>query len=170
MPEQPKRYEWHDGREMAFEISERHPDLFKDVPPLSDILFVMDTEGKPKSKGRRVLARVSKISGKFVDLIDAGSRTYMIEWFKMHTEHLTRNQRYLVMAHELMHFHYDPDSGLHSIQGHDIEEFSLIADRFGINWTKQTRGDIPDIMAPDFSWGKIGQAQLKLVTGTGTEG
>jgi hypothetical protein len=64
------------------------------------------------------------------------------------------------MAHELLHFALE--DGKYSIVGHDIEEFYLIADRFGLRWDLPTHGDVSDILSPDFEWGKVGQKQLDL--------
>jgi len=164
------RYEWQEGIKMAREIIERHPDVFADVPPLSDILFVMDDENEPQSNGRRILARVSKISGKVIDFIDAGNKTWMLEWFALNVGDMTINQKRLLMAHELLHFKYDHERGVYRLRGHDVEEFRLILDRFGPDWTSQTRGDVDDILSPDFRWGATGQSRLRfdILKPTGT--
>lgn len=165
------RYEWHEGARMAQEIIARHPEVFKDVPPLSDILFVMDDENMPKSKGNPVLARVSKISGKVVDFIDAGNKTWMLEWFAANVGNMTMNQKRVLMAHELLHFVFDQDTGTHRLRGHDVEEFHLILNRFGSRWNDPTRGDVDDILAADFNWGVTGQSRLRfdVLRPTGTE-
>lgn len=165
------RYEWYEGARMAHEIIMRHPEVFKDVPPLSDILFVMDDENMPKSKGNPVLARVSKITGKFKDFVYEGNKLWMLEWFALNVGEMTINQKRLLMAHELLHFTFDAKAGEHRLRGHDVEEFRLILERFGPNWTSLTRGDVPDILAPDFTWGTTGQSRLRfdVLRPTGTE-
>jgi hypothetical protein len=156
------RYEWLEGIQMAAQIMQRHPDVLIGVPPLSDILFVMDTEAAPTSKGNDVMARVSKIAGKVVDFIDAGNKLWMLEWFAVNTSHMTINQKRVVMAHELLHFIFDAEHGVNRLRGHDVEEFSLILDRFGSQWTSPNRGDVDDILAPGFRWGAVGQSTLRF--------
>ena len=172
------RREWPEGRKMAAEIVKRHPEVFRNVPPLDDILFVLDEDAEPKSKGNCVMARVSKIAGKFLDFIDAGNKTWMLEWFSANVGAMSIAKRYLLMAHELLHFEFDDEKGVHRLRGHDTEEFYLIGDRFGYHWIDETHGDVEDIMAPGFTWGRQVQATVEGMLGrnvvplhpTGTEG
>lgn len=155
-----KRREFPELRKMAAELIKRHPEMFKAVPPLSDILFVLDPINEPTSKGAAVLARVSKIQGKVVDFVYDGDKTWMLEWFSRNNGYMTLNQSYVLLAHELLHFEIGPNG--HRLRGHDVEEFLPIAERFGLKWTSPTIGDVPDILAPDFTWGRQGQARLRF--------
>lgn len=154
-----KRRVFHELQDMAYDLIKRHPEIFCNVPPLSDILFVLDNLNEPKSKGRPVLARLSKISGKVIDFIDAGAKTWMLEWFSLSNGHLTLNQQYLLLAQQLMLFESDGDGG-QKLGGYEIQEMEVIADRFGLNWASRNRGEVPDILADDFLWGKVGQSRI----------
>lgn len=156
------RYEWKEGARMAHEIIERHPEVFSGVPCLNDILFVYDDENTPTRQGDPVLARVCKITGKFKDFVCEGNKLWMLEWFAASVGDMTINQKRLLMAHELLHFTFDPERGVYRIRGHDVEEFSLILNRFGPRWTSPTRGDVDDILAADFHWGTTGQSRLRF--------
>lgn len=163
MPETPKRSEWHDGYRMAMDLIKRHPIVFKDVPPLMDILFVLDTDATPSSKGRSIGARVSKMPPKFADFVYDGNKEWILESFQANNEYMTPNQMKVLMAHELLHFEYDEDKNRHTLRGHDFEDFRIIVDRLGLRWASQYHGDVPDIMASDFEWGgKNGQSRLEL--------
>lgn len=159
---QPPRREYPVLREMTYNLIRRHPEIFKDVPSLQNILLVLDTENEPKSKGRPLLARLSKISGRVVDFVYDGEREFMLEWFQQNTGSLTLNQSYLLLAQQLMRFETD-GSGGHRLTGWDIEEMEIVADRFGFGWTSEKRGDVDNILDPDFRWGRSGQARINFV-------
>lgn len=158
----PTRMEWDAGRELAFRLIRRHPELLKEVPPLSDILFVLDKEATPKKNGRPVLAQVSRIPTRFADFVYEGDKQFMLEWFALNVHGRTINQQQVIMVHELLHFEFDEDKLAHGLRGHDFEDFRVLMDRFGYRWSDPRLGDVPDILAADFSWGKQGQARLDL--------
>lgn len=161
MPE-PTRYEWEAGYKMAAQLIMRHPELLQHAPPLNDVLFVYDREQMPTKDGRRVFARVSKIPAKFEDFVYEGGKVFMLEWFAANVEGLSLNQQQVLMVHELLHFEYNEVKQVHQLRGHDFEDFQVLMDRFGYRWSDLRFGDVPDIMAEDFSWGRQGQSRLRF--------
>jgi hypothetical protein len=160
--DRPRRI-WHEGIDMAYELIQRHPELLADCPPPSDILFVLDTVNEPQSKGKPVMAKVSKITTKVVDFLDAGEKTWMLEWFSQNNGYLTLNQQYILLCQQLLLFEAVGDSGDHRIGGWDIQESEIIADRLGLKWASDKRGEAPDIMADDFQWGRVGQSRIRFI-------
>jgi hypothetical protein len=160
--DRPRRI-WEDGIDMAYALIERHPELLADCPSPSDILFVLDTVSEPSTKGRPTPAKVSKISGKLTDFLEAGEKTWMIEWFTQNNGWMTRNQCYILLLQQLLLFEAVGDSGDCRIGGWDIQELEVIADRVGLKWSSDKHGEPPDIMAPGFEWGRVGQSRIKFI-------
>lgn len=158
---QPPRREWPTGQRMAYDLIKRHPELLVNVPNPQDILFVIDTVNEPTSKGKPLMARLSRITARVVDFIDAGEKEFMLEWFEANSRHLTLNQSYLLLTQQLLRFEKGAED--YRIAGWDIEEMEPIADRFGYGWLKETKGDVPDIMDDDFQWGRVGQSRINLI-------
>jgi hypothetical protein len=154
---------WDEGIDMAYDLIQRHPELLADCPPLSDILFVLDTVNEPQSKGRAVMAKVSKITTKLTDFLDAGDKTWMLEWFSQNNGYMTLNQQYILLLQQLLLFEPVGEDGDHRIGGWDIQELEIIADRLGLKWHSDKRGEAPDIMADDFQWGRVGQSRINFI-------
>lgn len=167
------RGDWEEGPKLAMAIIRRHPKVFKQVPNLQDVLFVMDDEARPTSGGSPILARVSKIPRRYEPHIKQGDKIFMLEWFAKNQAGMTVNQRYLLMAHQLLHFEFlagEGDDSTFTLRPHDIQDFKLILDRFGHQWMDPTRGDVADILADGFEWGKLGQGRLDLLAASGETG
>ena len=137
---QPTRKEYPLLRQMTYDLIKRHPEIFKAVPPLTDILFVLDTEAEPTAGGRPVMARLSKVNGRVVDFVYDGNKEFLLEWFNANNRHLTLNQAYLLLAQQLLRF--VQDGAKYGLAPWDIQEMELVAERFGYNWMNETKGDV----------------------------
>ena len=132
-----------DLQELAARLVKHYPGRLGTVFP-TDIVFVVDEESKPKSKGKSVYARTQRMSALNQFLT---GYTHVIVFFASNIEHLTNRQLTLLLYHELLHI---GEEG--KLQGHDVEEFGEIVDTFGRQILDYRRDDLPDILDEGFEW------------------
>ncbi len=73
-------------------------------------------------------------------------KQYVIEVFQDACQNFSREQRQLLMYHELKHIAEDG-----KLTKHDIEEWGQVTRSIGADWAV-TQRSLPDILAPDFDW------------------
>ncbi|CAK7069877.1 putative metallopeptidase [Tissierella sp.] len=71
---------------------------------------------------------------------------FVITFYENNTGFLNDNQLKILMYHELKHIGMGP-KGL-KIESHDIEDFSDILDKYGLDWNMPDK-DLPDILGGD---------------------
>lgn len=69
---------------------------------------------------------------------------FLITFYEHNTGLLNENQKRLLMLHELSHIGIG-QRGLR-IKPHDVEDFSFILEKYGLDWTKYGK-ELPDILA-----------------------
>ncbi|MBE5846227.1 MAG: hypothetical protein E7300_00945 [Lachnospiraceae bacterium] len=77
---------------------------------------------------------------------------FLITVYAPNVADFTENQIKVLLWHELLHVGLD-DKTLdpkYIVNPHDIEEFRVIMDRFGVDWSEPGR-DLPDILESDMS-------------------
>lgn len=160
-------------RPIADKLVEKFPELLYVLP--SRILFVENTEDERKKNHKTVFAHISKIPGRWGDLIyqlTGKHFDYMIEIFKENIHGMSREQIIAVIYHELRHIQLTTDGEVPKVDlvGHDIDDFVNMIEKLGANWTT-TRTRIPDLLDDNITnWDDIlgpptlfPEANLKLV-------
>ncbi len=71
---------------------------------------------------------------------------FVITFYERNTELLNENQKKILMLHELRHIGIGP-RGIR-VAPHDIEDFSSILERYGLNWDGPGE-ELPDILGGD---------------------
>jgi len=127
--------------------------------PVENILFVENLEDKKKKNNIPVYAQISKLPGKWEDIIyqtTGQSFEYMLEIFRENIHGMSRAQIVALVYHELKHIQFiNSDNGPKvGIVGHDIEDWINMVEKFGSNWAS-TKGEIPDLLDEDVSWDSI---------------
>lgn len=142
----------------------RNGDLEKDIPrliskfsPVLDaaseynIAVVLVTGKTPKRGGRLTLGQVRVVKDPvkmFTSVSDGNSDPvdFIIEIFEDNiaerglTEDNLKNFRRLVLVHELQHV-----GEMCKVRPHDVEDFSWMLTKFGLNWTSEEQ--VPDPLA-----------------------
>jgi len=135
-------------RPIAEKLVEKFPEL--KYAPVKNILFVENTEDERKKSHKTVFAQISKIPGRWEQIIQqmTGKQfEYMIEIFKENVAGMSREQIVAVIYHELRHIQLtmDGDSPKIDLVGHDIDDFINMIEKLGANWPN-TRARIPDLL------------------------
>lgn len=119
--------------EMAAELIDTEPALQKIKDSCVTICYLASEQEKKKNK-KKVLGECEKIADKYKWAIPCD---FTITIFQPNVEDLSEEQLKIVMLHELLHVGIEEnDSGdeVYSIIPHDIEDFRLIIDRYGLDW------------------------------------
>lgn len=127
--------------------------------PVGNILFIENLEDKRKNNNMTVYAQISKLPGKWEEIIyqiTEKSFEYMLEIFKENTREMSREQIVALIYHELKHIQFiksdkNPRVG---IVGHDIEDWANMIEKLGGNWPS-TKGSIPDLLDENINWETI---------------
>lgn len=126
-------------RELAGRIIDRFSELshIDEFIGRENICFVMSYEPKTK-RGRQILADCRAVKGPYRALVDY---QFIITFYEPNIQDLSENQQKILMLHELKHIQEDG-----KIRPHDVEDFSDILHRYGIDWSNNGQ-DVPDILA-----------------------
>ena len=132
------------------QLNEHYAEIAQDLINTEDVLsYIRDaqvsivylsSEFKKMENGRKVCAVCEKVDEKFKWSIPAD---YTITVFEPNVAGMNEDQIRILLFHELLHIHIDYADGeeKYSINGHDIEDFRYIIDRFGSDWDKVTDED-----------------------------
>lgn len=133
-------------------IAEKLVEKFRELQyaPVNNILFIDNTEDKRKVGHKLVFAQISKIAGRWQEIIAqmTGKQfAFMIELFKENMYGMSREQVVAVIYHELRHIQLTTDGDTPKIDlvGHEIDDFVNMLEKLGANWAT-TRTRIPDLL------------------------
>ena len=102
----------------------------------SDIkIAFLESDKKKKSRGNLVFGECEKVVDKNKWAIPYD---FTITIFKPNISHFSEEQIRILLFHELLHIGIS-DKGKLSIVPHDLEDFKLIIDKFGTNWSSEKR-------------------------------
>jgi hypothetical protein len=133
-------------------IQEHHPDLAS-----ADIAFAMKSEKKFKLKSHQIWAQASKIPAKLSAFVNYDFLIW-IQWEIW--EKLSDVQKQALIDHELCHCTIDETP---KIIPHEIEEFSVVIERFGLWRTSlRTMGKA----AKDYIQNDLGYLEQKIELST----
>lgn len=133
--------------------------------PVKNILFIENTEDKRKNNHSTVYAQISKMPGKWEEIIyqiTGKYFEYMLEIFKENTMLMSREQIVALIYHELRHIQLvtTKDGPKVDLVSHEVEDWFNMVEKLGINWAG-TKGQIPDLLAENVDWASIeGPANL----------
>lgn len=127
--------------------------------PVKNILFIENTEDKRKNNNKIVYAQISKVPGKWEEIIYQVTGKYfhyMLEIFKENTMLMSREQIVALIYHELRHIQLvqKKDGPSIDIIGHEVEDWLNMVEKLGLSWNA-TRGQIPDLLADGVDWDTI---------------
>lgn len=140
---------------IARELVEHYKELVNAHP--KSILFVENTTGKAKVKGKKVYARISAMPAKITDIIYQMSGryfSYLLELQKENMLELSWEQVVMAIYRELRKI--DAEG---KISGYNIEEFSEVLYHLGPDWDAKNRV-IPNLMEAKGEWARMKQPRL----------
>jgi hypothetical protein len=75
---------------------------------------------------------------------------FLIQMSKKLWDNITEEARYILMLHELMHIDFevkydkklDQETYIYKIKDHDVKDFQVLIERYGINWLSVIKGQV----------------------------
>ena len=115
--------------------------LIRKEPALANIknssvrIAYLSSEQEKKGGGNLVYGQCEKVPEKYKWSIPYD---FTITVFQPNVERFTDRQLAILVFHELLHIRveYDGNEEKYSIRKHDLEDFRLIVDRFGVDWSE----------------------------------
>lgn len=111
-------------------------DALIDIANSQATIIYLSSEHKKVASGKKVLGQCEKVADKYKWGIPCD---FTITVFEPNAEGMTEEQLRMLIFHELLHvgIEYNADgTETYSIKPHDLEDFKLIIDRFGTDWSK----------------------------------
>lgn len=131
-----------DNRTINEHYSEIGMELIQSEDALVDIansqatIIFLSSEHKKVSSGKKILGQCEKVADKYKWGIPCD---FTITVFEPNVEGFTEEQLRILLFHELLHVGIEfmsDGSERYSVIEHDLEDFKLIIDRFGTDWSK----------------------------------
>lgn len=136
-----------DKRTVSEKYAEIGAELIRTEEALVDILnsqatiIYLSSEHKKSSSGKVIHAECEKVSEKYKWGIPCD---FTITVFEPNVEGMTEAQLRILIFHELLHvgiiFNSDGTES-YSVLPHDLEDFKIIIDRYGTEWSKHESED-----------------------------
>lgn len=111
-------------------------DALVDVRNSQATIVYLSSEHKKKSGNKIIFGQCEKVADKYKWGIPAD---FTITVFEPNVEGFSEEQLKILLFHELLHvgIKFNADgSETYSIRPHDLEDFKLIIDKFGTDWSK----------------------------------
>lgn len=111
-------------------------DALVDIANSQATIIFLSSEHKKVSSGKKILGQCEKVADKYKWGIPCD---FTITVFEPNVIGFTEEQLRILIFHELLHvgIEYNADgTETYSIKPHDLEDFKLIIDRFGTDWSK----------------------------------
>lgn len=111
-------------------------DALVDVRNSQATIVYLSSEHKKKSGNKIIFGQCEKVADKYKWGIPAD---FTITVFEPNVEGFSDEQLKMLLFHELLHvsIEFNADgSETYSIRPHDLEDFKLIIDKFGTDWSK----------------------------------
>lgn len=125
----------NDYAEIATDLIRNEYSLLHLLESRAKIIYLSSDYAKT-SKGKLVFGQCEKVADKYKWGIPAD---FTITVFEPNVEKFTEDQIRILLHHELLHVGIDKKadgSESYSIVDHDIEDFKLILDKYGTDWSR----------------------------------
>lgn len=120
---------------IALELLMNEPSL-QHIKESHAVIIYLESDYAKTSKGKLVFGQCEKIQDKYKWGIPAD---FTITVFEPNVQKFTEDQIRILLHHELLHVGIDKKadgSESYSIVDHDIEDFKLILDKYGTDWSR----------------------------------
>ncbi|MBQ3429182.1 MAG: hypothetical protein IJH28_05350 [Mogibacterium sp.] len=101
-------------------------------------IVYLSSEQEKKASGKLVFGQCEKVPDKYKWAVQCD---FTITVFEPNVERFTDKQIRILLLHELLHIGIELDGNeeVYSIVPHDVEDFRLILDRYGMDWNEQDK-------------------------------
>ena len=120
---------------IAFDLLMNEPSL-QHIKESHAVIIYLESDYAKTSKGKLVFGQCEKVADKYKWGIPAD---FTITVFEPNVQKFTEDQIRILLHHELLHVGIDKKadgSESYSIVDHDIEDFKLILDKYGTDWSR----------------------------------
>ena len=120
---------------IALELLMNEPSL-QHIKESHAVIIYLESDYAKTSKGKLVFGQCEKVADKYKWGIPAD---FTITVFEPNVQKFTEDQIRILLHHELLHVGIDKKadgSESYSIVDHDIEDFKLILDKYGTDWSR----------------------------------
>lgn len=124
---------------IAQELIDKEPELAYIKDSRVRIAYLESDQSKKADKDKLVLGECEKVAAKNKWAINYN---FTITLFKNNLIGLSPAQIKIVLFHELLHVGIEPGADgdeIYSVRKHDLEDFKLIIDKFGTEWSRNPR-------------------------------
>ena len=131
-------------RAIAEELINTEPELAYIKDSRVRIAYLESDQSKKADKDKLVLGECEKVAAKNKWAI---AYDFTITLFKNNLIGLSPAQIKIVLFHELLHVGIEPGADgdeIYSVRKHDLEDFKIIIDRFGTEWSLNAKGGSND--------------------------
>jgi hypothetical protein len=129
---------------IAQELIDNEPELAYIKDSRVRIAYLESDQSKKADKDKLVLGECEKVAAKNKWAINYD---FTITLFKNNLIGLSPAQIKIVLFHELLHVGIEPGADgdeIYSVRKHDLEDFKIIIDRFGTEWSLNSKGGSND--------------------------
>ncbi len=122
------------------DLIQNEPDLAYIKDSRVRIAYLESDQAKKADTDKLVLGECEKVAAKNKWAINYD---FTITLFKKNLVGLSADQIRIVMFHELLHVGIEPGpegDEIYSVRKHDLEDFKLIIDKFGTEWSTKAKG------------------------------
>jgi hypothetical protein len=129
-----------DAEDMVKQLCEKQPEVLWCVRP--DIVGVLGVENKERSKKNTTLAKIKPIKAEERTLFQDNNipTRYIISLYWSDWREWSTRKKQWILFHELLHIAADVGKTI----SHDSEDFKIILDKVGVNWTESDT--LPDLI------------------------
>lgn len=126
------RYQSDEYTEIAMDLIRNEP-LFEDIKDSDAAIVCLGSDLEKKSTGKTIFGECEKIPTKYKWIIPYD---FTITIYEPNVERFTDEQIRILIMHELLHVGIEKDGNeeKYYIRPHDIEDFRLILERYGMGW------------------------------------
>ena len=120
---------------IALELLMNEPSL-QHIKESHAVIIYLESDYAKTSKGKLVFGQCEKVADKYKWGLPAD---FTITVFEPNVQKFTEDQIRILLHHELLHVGIDKKadgSESYSIVDHDIEDFKLILDKYGTDWSR----------------------------------
>jgi predicted metallopeptidase len=156
----PKGRKKKNNDEIKYVITDIYDDTIKEIVEkfheylghinVNEIIVLEDISTDNRGTNKKIVyADVCLFSKRFADIYEETTnkkKKYALTVYSAHCEHMSESQKNLLLFHELLHI------GEKGIVKHNVEDFSIIVDKFSTQWDSVYNKGIRNILDPDFEF------------------
>ena len=133
-----------EGNELVVQLRQRYPNELRNVIP-EEVVVLKIEDDPPTSKDWAAKIHLVKGAIKAMLTIYKCPAKFYIELYEADWRSWSNQRRQWVIFHELLHV---PDPEASGLVNHDVEDFAVVLDKVGLNWT-DPQTSLPDMINGD---------------------